>query len=337
MMKRLKKMAALLVSILLLIMALSGCRKDENISEISEPLSDSVTVKNALGEYVEIKSSPQRVVALPVWAAEMAIDLIGTDRIVAVSPWIDSEVLSPLYTQAQKIRERVQSKDAEKILSLNPDLVLLDTFNDYDGSLTATLREAGITVLTLASPVSFNEIADRLDTLSRALYAPAKGQQLINEMNQRLDAVKQKVDGVEQKTKVMFYEDYYSSDGKSTGMLSAYGAGSTFDAIAQAAGVINVCTAENYSPVSKETVINKWKPDLLVVPGIRYDENYNTIDDGGASIIAEIKKDSLLQTLPAVQNNRLIALTEKYRSSTSHYMAYAVEELAKACYPELFK
>jgi iron complex transport system substrate-binding protein len=334
---KLKRMVSVLLSVIILLMISVGCTaKEKTESETSELESNSVTVKNAFAEDVVIKSPPQRIVALPLWGAEMIIDMIGTDRVVAVSPWIDNPVISACAEKAQEIEERVESKDAEKILSLQPDLVMLDTFNDSDGSLTATLKEAGIPVLTLASPVSFEEISDRLDTVSKALFAPEKGQKLIDEMNQRLEAVKQKVSSVSQKTKVMFYEDYYSNDGKSAGMLSAYGEGSSFDAIAQAAGAVNVCTAENYSAVSKETVINEWKPELLVVPGIRYDENFNTIDDGGSSIITSIKNDAILKTLPAVKNNRIVALTEKYRSSTSHYMSYAVEELAKACYPDLF-
>jgi hypothetical protein len=36
--------------------------------------------------------------------------------------------------------------------------VILDTFNDYDGSLSKTLSEAGITVLSMVSPVDFDQI-----------------------------------------------------------------------------------------------------------------------------------------------------------------------------------
>lgn len=43
---------------------------------------------------------------------------------------------------------------------------------------------------------------------------------------------------------------------------------------------------------------------------------------------ASIEADDTMKTVPAVQNGRIIALTEKYRGSTSHYMAKAVEELA---------
>lgn len=332
-----RKTAALLLAVAFLIAAVSGCAgKEKAESAASKSEGSVVTVENASGEDVKINESPQRIVVLPIWSAEIIIDLVGTDRVAAVSPWIDNPVTSACAEEAAKIEGRVTSSEAEKIVALQPDLVVLDTFNDFDGSLTATLKEAGITVLTLASPVSFEQIGDRIDTISKTLFVPEKGQQLIEEMNQRLSEVKQKVSGVSKKVKVMFYEDYYGTDGKSTGMLSAYGKGSPFDAIAEAAGALNVCTAENYSPVSKETVINDWKPELLVVPGIRYDENFNPVDDGGESIIVAIKKDNLLKTLPAVKDGRIVALAEKYRGSTSHYMSYAVEELAKACYPDLF-
>lgn len=51
---------------------------------------------------------------------------------------------------------------------------------------------------------------------------------------------------------------------------------------------------------------------------------------------AAILADATLKTVPAVADGRIVALTEKYRGSTSHYMAYAAEELARACYPDRF-
>ena len=336
---KIKTMLSLFCIPALSLIMISGCnlRDTKSTPESSNQSSGSVTVKNYEGKDVTISGAPQKIVILPIWEAEMVIDLIGTGRIAALSSFIDSEVTSYSAKEAAKVKNRVSSSEAEKIISLRPDLVLLDSFNDFDGSLTATLKGAGITVLTLTSPVTFEEIGDRLDTISKAVFAPEKGQQLISEMERRLDSVKEKVSGITQKVKVMYYEDYYSNDGTSAGMLCAYGKGSSFESIAAAAGAVNVCTAANYSAVSKETVINDWKPELLVVPGIKYDESFKAIDDKGATIISAIKKDKILSTLPAVKNDRVVALQDKYRGSTSHYMAFAVEELAKACYPDLFK
>jgi len=56
----------------------------------------------------------------------------------------------------------------------------------------------------------------------------------------------------------------------------------------------------------------------------------------GAAMKAAILADATLKTVPAVADGRIVALTEKYRGSTSHYMAYAAEELARACYPDRF-
>ncbi len=330
---KIRHKASLLCALLLAAIMIAGC----NSAPQSKSEPSGITVDNANNEQVTIANEPQRIVVLPIWEAEMVIELIDTDRIVGLSPFIDSPATSVCAEKAADVKERVSSNQAEKILALQPDLVLLDTFNDFDGSLTATLKEAGITVLTLESPMSFEQISDRIDIISKAVFAPEKGQQIIEEMQQRLDSIKQRVKNVEQRVKVMYYEDYYSEDGTSDGMLCAYGPGSTFDEIASAAGAVNVCTAQNYSAVSKETVLNDWKPELLIVPSIKYDENFNAVDDQGKTIISAIKNDKILISLPAVKNDRLYALPDKYRGSTSHYMAYAVEELARVCYPDLFE
>ena len=69
---------------------------------------------------------------------------------------------------------------------------------------------------------------------------------------------------------------------------------SPFEAIAEAAGLVNVCDAANYSAISKEKVVGEWKPDLLVVPAITYTADFSVVDDQGAALIAAIKADKLL-------------------------------------------
>lgn len=301
--------------------------------QTSSAAASPVTVKNAAGNDVTIKEAPQKIVVLPVWAAEITLDLVDTARVAGLSSYMDSSVTTALSDKASKVGKRVSS-EAEAVLGLTPDLVVLDTFNDADGALAKTLTDAGVTVLTLASPVTFTEIADRITTLSKALFAADEGAELVSAMQARLDAVANKVKDIPEadRVKVMYYEASYSADG----MLCAYGEGSPFQAIAEAAGTVNVCTAPLYSNVSKETVVNDWKPQVLVVPGVTYGADFSVSEDGGAAMKAAILGDSTLKTVPAVEEGRIVALTEKYRGSTSHYMAYAVEELAEVCYPDRF-
>jgi iron complex transport system substrate-binding protein len=296
-----------------------------------------VTVKNAAGEDVVIKAEPQAIVATNVWAGEMLLDLVEADRIIALSAWGDDPALSDTAGKAAAVATRVNTQDPEGIVAVRPDLVILDTFSDADGSLTRTLTDAKIVVLQLASPTDFDQIKAAIATLAAAVGAVDKGAELIAGVDTVLDSVGKKLAGLteDQKMKVIYYEDYYDQSGSSAGMLAAYGAGSPFDAIAIAAGTVNVCNVQNYSAVSKEKVVGEWKPDILIVPAITYGPDFKAVDDGGETVIAAIKADQIMQTLPAVQNDKVFALTEKYRGSTSHYMVKAVEELAKLAYPDL--
>lgn len=347
--KKGKSKIALLCAAALSAALLSGCNAKPASSAPSEDsaapdAAAPVTVQDAAGDDVVIYSAPQRIVSLSVWESEMLLDLVDTSSIAALNPYMDSDIVTACADKAAEVHARV-TNEAEAIESVSPDLVLLDNYNDGTGTLTQSLKDDGIKVLKLNSPVNFDEIGDRIHTISTAVFAKDKGTQILQDMNDRLAAVKQKVSAVTTPVKVMLYDPYSGADGTDTNLLYAYGKDSTFNAIAEAAGAVNVCTAASGSAVSKDTVADDWKPDLIVVPGIAYEEKDNedgeenifTVSGDGGDVKEAIKNDSVLKSLPAVKNNRMVALSEKYRRSNSQYMAYAVEELAKACYPDLFK
>jgi iron complex transport system substrate-binding protein len=298
-----------------------------------------VTIQDALGHDITIQNKPQSIIVTNVWGAEMLFGLVESSRIKGLSAWGDDPAISAAAEQAKAVTARVKTGDPEGIIALKPDLVILDTFSDPDGSLTQTLTGAGAVVLQMQSPTTFDQIRQAISVIAAAVGESAKGRALIAEMDATLQTVAAKLAGLtdsERKT-VLYYEDYYDQSGSNAGMLAAYGKESPFEAIATAAGLVNVCNAATYSAISKEMVVGEWKPDLLIVPAITYTADFKAIDDQGASLIAAIRADKLLQTLPAVQNGQIFALTEKYRGSTSQYMAMAVAELAAKAYPDLFK
>lgn len=298
-----------------------------------------VTVKDANGQDVVIASAPQSIVSTNVWSAEILLDMVDSSRISGLSAWGDDPVLSATADKAKAVAARISTQEPENIAALNPDLVIIDTFSDPDGSLTKTLTEAGAVVLQMNSPTTFEQIKSAIATLAAATGESEAGQAMIAAIDAKLAAVAGKLSGlaVADKLTVMYYDDFYDQSGANAGMLAAYGGMSPFNALAEAAGLINVCDAVDYSAVSKEKVVGEWKPDVLIVSPVVYNEDFSVTDNRGATVIAGIKADALLQTLPAVQNNRIYALTAKYNSSTSQYMADAVVELAAAAYPELFK
>ena len=360
-MKKVLRLNRLLILILSLTLILSGCSQaaatttttaaTTTVKTTSTPSSTAamttaattaaafpVTVKNGAGQDVVIKAAPKAIVCTNLWAAEMLFELVDSARIVGLSAWNDKATMTVTAEKAKAVKARVSTQKSEGIVSLMPDLVIIDSFSDPDGALTKTLTGAGITVLAMNSPTDFTMIAGAIRTIAKAVGAGDKGDRLVNDMNQTLEKVSLAVKGVAEKDrqKTLFYEAYYDQSGTNAGMLAAYGEGSTFSSIAKAAGLINVCNAPNYSAISKEKIVGEWKPDILVVPSIVYDAKYEPQLDTGKTLIEAALKDPLLQSLPAVQSKKVVAITEAYRGSTSQYMAKAVEELARIAYPSLF-
>ncbi len=292
-------------------------------------------VTDGLGRTVTIPAAPQRIVVLPVWAEEMLLDMVGPERIVAVSAWGDDPAVSPTAELAAQVKDRVSSDNPEGILALQPDLVVLDTFSSgFDGALVQTLSDAGLNVLCLQSPTDFNTIIDALTLLGTAVGAQEKALEMVNEVQNTLATIAMGMMRVppENYMTVMFVEDYFDPNG-SQGMLCAYGPGSTFDAISKAAGLINVCDAPNYSAVSKEKLVAEWKPQAIIVPSSSFGEDGKFADDAGAANIAGVLADETLAEVPAVKEGKVFAVTDKFRGSTSHYMAQAALEMAKLFYP----
>lgn len=302
------------------------------------PAAFPVTVRDGAGKEITIKAAPKAIVCTNLWAAEILFELVDTSRIAGLSMWNDQPTMTVTADKAKSVKTRVSTQKSEGIIALMPDLVIIDSFSDPDGSLTKTLAGAGAVVLAMQSPTDFPAIRDAIRTLAKAVGSVEKGERLIADMDKTLENVKSVVQKIPEtdRLKTLFYEAYYDQSGTNAGMLAAYGEGSTFSSIAKAAGLVNVCNAPNYSAISKEKVVGEWKPDVLIVPAVVYNEKYEPAPDSGKTLIEAVLKDPLLQSLPAVKNKRVYAITEAYRGSTSQYMAKAVEELAKVAYPSLF-
>jgi iron complex transport system substrate-binding protein len=303
----------LLFLLLAVSLFLSGC---------NQPVPAISKVKPAL-------NLPESIVCTNIWSAEILFELVDASRIKGLSAWNDQPTMTVTAEKAKAVKARV---------SLMPDLVIIDSFSDPDGALTKTLTGAGAVVLSIKSPTDFAMISESIRTIAKAVGAVEQGERLVAEMNQTLASVNTAVKNLaeQDRLKVLFYEAYYDQSGTNAGMLAAYGEGSTFSAIARAAGMINVCNASNYSAISKEKIVGEWKPDILVVPAIVYDAKYEPKTDTEKTLINAVLNDPLMKSLPAIKNKQVLAITEAYRGSTSQYMAKAVEELARVAYPKLF-
>ncbi|HWR29123.1 MAG TPA: ABC transporter substrate-binding protein, partial [Negativicutes bacterium] len=112
------------------------------------------------------------------------------------------------------------------------------------------------------------------------------------------------------------------------------GKGSLFDSMCQHAGVINGAAAIGLGKndvLSKENII-RINPDILLMPTWSYQ---GKVDIG--KFRAEVEDDPALQTLKAIRNRRLVAVSDQYLYCSSQHIVDGVKAIARAAYPEAFR
>src|SRR5665648_1098649 len=116
-----RKVAAILMVVVLTMMSLAGCSKSSAVTEAKK--ADPITITDSTGKTVTLASLPQRIVVTNSDVAEVICALGGADKIVGAS---DNAKKEPLL--ADKLKNAVsvgdwQKPSVEKIAELKPDVV----------------------------------------------------------------------------------------------------------------------------------------------------------------------------------------------------------------------
>ncbi len=282
-----------------------------------------LTIKDAKGTEVTIKTKPVKIVSLPLGVCEMLLSLVDSDRMAAMTYYVDDPTVSNIADVVKGVGKRVDF-NAEKIIALQPDLVLVDTWQD--ANTVKQLREANINVFVVTAAVSIDQEQELLKTLGKLTDTSPKADEIINWMDQKLNAVTEKLSSIkeEQKLSIIDYSEMGTTSGKDT----------NFDDIVKRAGLVNPVSKAGLSgwpQLSKEMVV-QYNPDIIYLPSWYYDNKVSF-----ESLSKSIKGDKSLAGVKAVKNNKIISISFNHITTTSQYSVLAVEEMAKAAYPELFK
>ncbi|MDI6813261.1 MAG: ABC transporter substrate-binding protein [Desulfitobacteriaceae bacterium] len=282
-----------------------------------------LTVKDFSGNELTLAQKPERIVSLTLGTDEMLLSLVEHSWIQALSGKIaEDEGISNVATEAKTFRKA--ENNIETIISLKPDLVFAASWMKKEQ--IQQLRDAKIPVYLYGTATNLDEQKKVILEIARLVGEPMKGQAVVADMDKTLQRVADKVKGIKPENRLTVL--YYDSSG------STKGKGTSFDDMAQRAGLINVTTQaglSGYPKIAKEKII-ELNPDMIVLPSWSYDKKKDP-----ASLAEEFKKDQSLATVKAIKNHRVYMLPDKHVISVSQYMALGVEDLAKAAYPDLFK
>jgi iron complex transport system substrate-binding protein len=273
-----------------------------------------VTVTGADGNKVEVEAAPERIVSLMPSVTEIAFELNLGDQIVGVT---DNDT----YPKEVNEKERVGGMElnVEKILSLNPDLVLADTSTDEKA--IAQIREAGIDVLVSSEAQSIDQIYTSFELISEATGTQEEAQKDIKTLKEGIAAIEEKASQIkEEDVKNVYFEIAAPPETYSVG-------NNTFiNEVIELVGANNVMnTEEGWPKVSEEAIIEK-NPDTILINYGWYVEN---------ALDGALKRQGW-ESIEAIQNKEVFEVDGDVTSRPGPRIVQGAEQIAEAIYPDVF-
>ena len=274
----------------------------------------SIEVTDAEDKTVVITSSA-RIVSLNGSTTEILFALGVGDNVVGCDA-------SSTYPKG--IRERLPSVgyqyglNAEGILSLNPTLVI-GRDDVRPPQVVQQLRMAGVTVLLLKEPRSFEAAKQRLQTIGKAVGREKKTEALIKTLDTDIKALETKLASRKEQSKQKALFLYLRGTQTTLVLGTDTAPGAMFDII----GIENAAgSIKGNKPMTAEAVIAA-QPDVYVL--------FTTSLKSVGGVDGLLKLPGLAHT-PAGQNRRVVTLDGQYLSGFGPRCGRAALDLFRGIY-----
>ncbi len=337
-MKKLKNKVALLVAMMLLVMGLAGCgekAKDSNgadsganslSAETTNADSEQDDLGNASGEasdvadtvypfdftdsygnVVTIEAEPERIVSVAPNMTELLFELGVGDKVVGRTDYCDY----PAETANIDSVGAIDKPDLEKIISLEPDVVIATTFTEEG---IAKLDAAGIPVVVLHEEGTVDGVYVMISDMGNIVNKNQQAAATIEEMKTTIADVQEKTKDLEKPT--VYYVVGYGEYGDYTA------GGDTFvGGMLEIAGGDNIAKDISGWNISLEKLIES-DPDII--------------------IISEWMKDDFINApnyceLSAVKNGKVYTMDVNMLERQGCRNDDGILELAKIFHPEVFE
>ena len=299
-----KKILALIMT--LSIFVLSGC---------SSQTDRMVTDRE--GTEVNIPTKIEKIISTAPSNTEVLMALGLGDKLVAIDKY--STDIEGINTELPQID--FLNPDAETIIGLEPDIVIASGHNKT-GSVEdpfKAISEAGIPVVYIPSSDSIDGIYKDTEFIADVVNERSKGKEIVDDMKAQVEEIKAIGDTITDKKSVYFEispAPYLSSFGKSTflnEMIEIIGAKNIFE------------NEEGWISPTAEAIIDA-NPDVIIT-NAGYMENPTE----------EIKSRDAWENINAIKNNEVYLVDQNASSRPSQNVIKALEQMAKAVYPEHYE
>ena len=299
-----KKILSLITSIIVFSFILVGCSKKDVV--ITDREGNKVTMSNKL----------ERIISTAPANTETLVELGLADKLVAIDTY--SSDVEGIPSNIEKID--FLNPDAEAIIGLEPDLIIASGHNKSGSSDDPfkLVKEAGISVVYIPSSESIQGIYDDIMFIADITNTKEKGQEIVDNMKSQIDEISQKAKNVKEKKKVYF------EIGPAPNLYS-FGNSTFLNEMIELVGAENIFKDENSWLAPTEESIIERNPDVILT-------NVDYIDNP----IQEIKSRPGWENINAVKNNQVYLIDKNSSSRPSQHIIKALNEMAKAIYPDVY-
>ena len=263
-------------------------------------------------------SAPRRIVSLVPAITEMLFAVGAGPQVVAVSSYDEF----PAEVKALPKVGALLDPDTERILALRPDLVVV---YGSQSELHTQLDRAGLRAFSYRH----GGIATTLNTIREIGGATGHGAEsdaLVSSLHARLDTVRERVKGRPQPRTLLVFE---RQPGTLREVYASGGVGFLHEMLEIAGGknVFADVERESVQP-SVETLLARAPDVILEVRAAGLIEKTPAADRDAWSVLSSI---------PAVRNRRVLLLAGDYLVVPGPRLATATEAFARALHPDAFK
>lgn len=319
-----KKSFKILTIVILIFSLLSGCSSSQEITSATDQGENNgrsngtlttiypLTIKDYTGKEVTIPAEPQRIITLFPSNTEILFELELDDKVIAVT--VNDDYPLNVQENAEYIFTDGLNPNIEQVINLNPDLIV---FGAHSDELIKSYSNLNIPVVKY-NPQSLNEVYQTIEDLGVITNTQGKAQQLIADMKVKEEAIDIKIANINDSNKKRVWVEV-SSD------LWTSGKDTFMNELIEKAGGINVVDIPGWVQYSEEKVIEK-NPEVI----------FTTYGNNDSNAVINILNREGWNGVDAVKDNRVYDVDSSLVNRPGPRIVDAIEEFAKALYPDLF-
>ncbi len=294
---------------------LSGCAREPAATR------GEITGYDDFGKKIVLYKTPERIVVISASPIDAMFELGAGDKIVGVPDNIASSYPEtckkyPSLLEKQQVGS-FSNPNIEKIVALNPDLIICHGSKDSPGKYSGALEKRGLIYAAFTIAEGVEPGLEQIRRLGVLLGKKNEAKKLVNRLKLEIDdVVSQITPGIKNRPLVYFW--WGSGNG-------TYGKRAAINELIELAGGINLAGEfdQQYMELSPEYVISR-NPEVIII-------SYWQEKDR-ESRVAEIKSRPGFSQVKAVKNNRVYTM-DGHSFHTPLLFAEAVRRLAGFIHP----